>query len=120
MDGGQGRRRSVDLRFFRPALYQLSYLTPPDLMSPTAEFWRILQPHSAGNEAAGTTGFEPATSGLTGRRTLQTVLRALEFARDSGQSSKYICRMALLNIAPGWVGGSTGLPFPASLAPSCR
>ena len=25
--GGQGRRRSVDLRFFRPALYQLSYLT---------------------------------------------------------------------------------------------
>ena len=26
-DGGQGRRRSVDLRFFRPALYQLSYLT---------------------------------------------------------------------------------------------
>ena len=25
--GGQGRRRSVDLRFFRPALYRLSYLT---------------------------------------------------------------------------------------------
>ncbi len=24
---GQGRRRSVDLRFFRPALYRLSYLT---------------------------------------------------------------------------------------------
>ena len=27
LDGGQGRRRSVDLRFFRPALYRLSYLT---------------------------------------------------------------------------------------------
>ena len=26
-DRGQGRRRSVDLRFFRPALYRLSYLT---------------------------------------------------------------------------------------------
>ncbi len=26
-DCGQGRRRSVDLRFFRPALYRLSYLT---------------------------------------------------------------------------------------------
>ena len=25
--GGQGRRRSVDLWFFRPALYRLSYLT---------------------------------------------------------------------------------------------
>ena len=27
IDRGQGRRRSVDLRFFRPALYRLSYLT---------------------------------------------------------------------------------------------
>jgi hypothetical protein len=25
--GGQGRGRTADLRFFRPALYQLSYLT---------------------------------------------------------------------------------------------
>ncbi len=55
--GGQGRGRSADLRFFRPALYQLSYLTT--------------KPRRAGL-LAGTTGFEPATSGLTGRRELQT------------------------------------------------
>jgi hypothetical protein len=31
--GGQGRRRSVDLWFFRPALYRLSYLTSSESMS---------------------------------------------------------------------------------------
>src|SRR5207237_465765 len=45
---GRDRRRSGDLALFRRALYQLSY--------PTAVL----------------TGFEPATSGLTGRRALQT------------------------------------------------
>ena len=52
---GQGQNRTADPRFFRPILYQLSYL--------------------AARPLAGTTGFEPATSGLTGQRTLQTVLR---------------------------------------------
>ena len=55
---GQRRRRSVDLRFFRAALYRLSYLT------------MHLHTQKCG-EVAGTTGFEPATSGLTGRRELQ-------------------------------------------------
>ena len=50
-EGGRDRRRSGDLPLFRRTLCQLSY--------PTAV----------------STGFEPATSGLTGRRTLQTVLR---------------------------------------------
>ena len=45
--GGRSRRRSGDLALFRRALYQLSY--------PTADL----------------TGFEPAASGLTGRRALQ-------------------------------------------------
>ena len=44
---GRNRRRSGDLALFRRALYQLSY--------PTADL----------------TGFEPASSGLTGRRALQ-------------------------------------------------
>src|SRR4051812_15878066 len=47
--GGRDRRRSGDLALFRRALYQLSYPTGAVL-----------------------TGFEPATSGLTGRRALQT------------------------------------------------
>jgi integrase len=45
---GRARDRSADLALFRRALYRLSY--------PTADL----------------TGFEPATSGLTGRRALQT------------------------------------------------
>jgi hypothetical protein len=53
--GGQGRHRSGDLRFFRPALSQLSYLTR----------------RRRGGALAGATGFEPATSGLTGRRELR-------------------------------------------------
>ena len=53
-DGGRDRRRSGDLALFRRALYQLSYPT-----------------------SAVPTGFEPATSGLTGQRALQTAPRDL-------------------------------------------
>ena len=53
--GGRDRRRSGDLTLFRRALYQLSY--------PTS---------TRRTEVADLTGFEPATSGLTGRRALQT------------------------------------------------
>ena len=52
---GRDRRRSGDLTLFRRALYQLSYPTSPRR-----------------TEVADLTGFEPATSGLTGRRALQT------------------------------------------------
>jgi hypothetical protein len=51
--GGRTRCRSADLTLFRRALYQLSY--------PTADL----------------TGFEPASSGLTGRRALQTAPQVL-------------------------------------------
>ncbi len=61
--GGQGQVRTADPRFFRPVLYQLSYLTtePPGLVGSE----RV-------QDLAGATGFEPAISGLTGRRELQT------------------------------------------------
>ncbi len=49
--GGRDRRRSGDLALFRRALCQLSYPT---------------------SDRAVLTGFEPASSGLTGRRALQT------------------------------------------------
>jgi integrase len=52
---GRDRRRSGDLTLFRRALYQLSY--------PTSPRW---------TGVADLTGFEPATSALTGRRALQT------------------------------------------------
>ena len=64
--GGQGRDRTADPRFFRPVLYQLSYLTGsmyPKTLEPVGP--SVLH-------MAGATGFEPATSGLTGRRELQT------------------------------------------------
>ncbi len=64
--GGQGRDRTADPRFFRPVLYQLSYLT----VLRDSETLGSCDP-SAQN-LAGATGFEPATSGLTGRRELQT------------------------------------------------
>ena len=57
--GGQGQNRTADPRFFRPVLYQLSYLAECTLWGADIE------------PLAGTTGFEPATSGLTGRRELQ-------------------------------------------------
>ena len=57
--GGQGQNRTADPRFFRPVLFQLSYLAGYVCR-------RVSSP------LAGTTGFEPATSGLTGRRELQT------------------------------------------------
>jgi hypothetical protein len=47
---------------------------------------------------AGTTGFEPATFGLTGRRTLQTVLRSQELTYRVGPE-KYISHRPPLNIA---------------------
>ena len=55
--GGRDRRRSGDLALFRRALCQLSY---PTVVAPTRD------------RSAVPTGFEPATSGLTGRRALQT------------------------------------------------
>ena len=58
---GRDRRRSGDLALFRRALYQLSY--------PTS---------APSSEAAVLTGFEPATSGLTGRRALQAAPQDLE------------------------------------------
>ena len=53
--GGRDRRRSGDLPLFRRTLCQLSYPTEMVVAVPT--------------------GFEPATSGLTGRRALQTAPR---------------------------------------------
>ena len=57
---GRDRRRSGDLPLFRRSLCQLSYPT----VSPLAR-------------RAVPTGFEPATSGLTGQRALQTAPRDL-------------------------------------------
>ena len=57
--GGQSRDRSDDLTLFRRALYQLSYLTK----TPAPSRW-------LGAGSADLTGFEPAASGLTGRRAL--------------------------------------------------
>src|SRR3954470_21385427 len=55
LSGGRNRRRSGDLPLFRRSLCQLSYPTEILVAVPT--------------------GFEPATSGLTGRRALQTAPR---------------------------------------------
>ena len=78
--GGQGQGRTADLWFFRPALYQLSYLT---LHSNARTEVRA-------QCVAGATGFEPATSGLTGRRELQTSPRPRE--RPQGNSNP-CCRL---------------------------
>jgi hypothetical protein len=64
--GGRDRRRSGDLPLFRRTLCQLSY--------PTA--WVFTSP----GEVAVPTGFEPAASGLTGRRALQTAPRDRDLA----------------------------------------
>ena len=57
--GGRDRRRSGDLPLFRRTLCQLSYPTE------ISRSWCLAVP----------TGFEPATSGVTGRRALQTAPR---------------------------------------------
>ncbi len=71
--GGRDRRRSGDLPLFRRTLYQLSYPTPVAL---SGEGTRA----PGGAKVAVPTGFEPATSGLTGRRALQTAPRDRDFA----------------------------------------
>src|SRR5262249_40261571 len=58
--GGRRRHRSVDPALFRRVLYRLSY--------PTAVL----------------TGFEPAASGLTGRRALQTAPQDPSFGTPNG------------------------------------
>jgi hypothetical protein len=61
-NSGRNRCRSGDLTLFRRALYQLSYPTKANPPPPE---------HPNGDEClADLTGFEPATSGLTGRRAL--------------------------------------------------
>jgi hypothetical protein len=55
IESGRDRRRSGDLPLFRRTLCQLSYPTEMVVAVPT--------------------GFEPAASGLTGRRALQTAPR---------------------------------------------
>ncbi len=57
VSGGRDRRRSGDLPLFRRTLCRLSY------------------PTKLGEPPAVPTGFEPAASGLTGRRALQTAPR---------------------------------------------
>src|SRR5690606_37069535 len=63
--GGRDRRRSGDLPLFRRTLCQLSY--PTKRSAP-----------GGGGAVAVPTGFEPAASGLTGRRALQTAPRDLD------------------------------------------
>ena len=62
---GRDRRRSGDLPLFRRPLCQLSYPTPTKFL--LLEKKLVAVP----------TGFEPATSALTGRRALQTAPRDL-------------------------------------------
>ena len=62
---GRDRRRSGDLALFRRALCQLSY--PTSLCRSRVLRTTIALEH----HPADLTGFEPATSGLTGRRALQ-------------------------------------------------
>ena len=57
---GQRQNRTADPLFFRQVLYRLSYLA-----------------------MAGTTGFEPATSCVTGRRKLQTLPRPQLYKYDN-------------------------------------
>ena len=75
--GGRDRRRSGDLALFRRALCQLSY--------PTATARRL--------GVAVPTGFEPATSGLTGRRALQTAPRDRGLLEHPQRDSNPCCRL---------------------------
>ena len=76
---GRDRRRSGDLPLFRRPLCQLSYPTPTEL-SHLREFVAV------------PTGFEPATSALTGRRALQTA------PRDRVINNYYIAEFTLTAI----------------------
>ncbi len=78
---GRDRHRSGDLTLFRRALCQLSYPTVLRLLNRRGEWCRRYLIREIGDsgrhprsrpKAAVLTGFEPATSGLTGRRALQT------------------------------------------------
>ncbi len=84
--GGRNRCRSGDLALFRRALYQLSY--------PTAVL----------------TGFEPATSGLTGRRALQTAPQDLATTE----------RLGTPPARKGWEETLAGIPERRPRAAGCR
>ena len=69
-DGGQGQDRTVDLPLFRRTL------VPTELPGLAGRFPGPAE-CSAERNGAVLTGFEPATSALTGRRALQTALQDL-------------------------------------------
>ena len=72
---GRDRRRSGDPTLFRRVLCQLSYSTVPGRVLATRPIPQKSHSSSLDDEwppAAVPTGLEPATSGLTGRRELQT------------------------------------------------
>ena len=73
--GGRDRRRSGDPTLFRRVLCQLSYSTVPSRVLATRPISQKSHSPSFDDKwppAAVPTGLEPATSGLTGRRELQT------------------------------------------------
>ena len=80
---GRDRRRSGDLPLFRRSLCQLSY--------PTMETVSPSLPHRPVRQLAVPTGFEPATSGLTGRRALQTAPRDHELRTPNGIRTRVTC-----------------------------
>ena len=79
--GGRDRRRSGDLALFRRALCQLSYPTVRASPCSADEPWRRVR-------LADLTGFEPATSGLTGRRALRAAPQVLGLPGPSADRSR--------------------------------